>query len=113
MKKLKSKEKPNKQKVVKRKFNNIKNHNFAGNRYKIVWHKPDRNRNFTGLCDAPESHGRTMTIDPNIGELELLKTAIDESIHACIWPLDNDFVDKMSDSIGDLLWKMGFRLNEE
>lgn len=97
----------------------IKRHSFCGKRYNITWEKPPKwpdgkGNKFqpTGLCDSPDSLDPTIVIDPQLTEEELLKTAIDEAIHACIWPLDNDFVDEMSESIGSLLWRMGFRLQK-
>lgn len=63
----------------------------------------------TGLCEEPHAPDKTITIDSSIGDKELLKTAIDESIHACCWPLDNDYVDQMSEAMGELLWRMGYR----
>jgi len=93
----------------------IKHHNFAGNKYRIKWEKPvdvygeHGGVEINGLCEEPSIYGRKITIDPDLPDKELLKTAIDEAIHGCIFALDNDFVDKMSESIGELIWRMGYR----
>ena len=100
------------------KLKTIKHHNFAGNKYRVVWEKPVDEHGehggveLNGLCEEPSAYGRKITIDPNLEQKELLKTAIDESIHASLWALDNEFVDKMSESIGEFLWRMGYRIKE-
>jgi hypothetical protein len=38
---------------------------------------------------------------------------IDESIHACLWELDNDIVGEISTNIAHLLWECGLRFDEE
>lgn len=96
----------------------IKHHDFAGNKYRVVWETPVDEYNehggavINGLCEEPSINGRKLTIDPDLTEKELLKTALDEGIHASIWALDNEFVDKMSDSLGEFLWRMGYRLKD-
>ena len=95
----------------------IKSHIFRGLRYKIKWRpitKAERKKmkytqTLLGTCDGPSSVGKTITIDPTVSGEELLKVAIDEAIHACMWDLDNVAVDEMSSSISSFLWKIGFR----
>lgn len=97
----------------------IKEHTFAGNKYKIAWEKPtdwkdDQGRpvELTGLCDPPDEPGKTIMIDPDVDELVFLKTIVDEGIHACDFSIDNDYVDRMSETIGEFLWRVGFRLKK-
>ena len=93
-------------------FRKIQQHTFSGNKYRILWKNPGKRKGdqLAGLCDPPTINNKTITIDPNLSEKELLKTAVDESIHATCWPLDNEYVDSMSNSIGEFLWRMGYRL---
>jgi hypothetical protein len=94
----------------------IKHHNFAGNKYRLKWEKPVDIYNehggaeINGLCEDPSTPNRKITIDPDLPEKELLATMIDEGVHASIWQLENDFVDKLSDSLSEFLWRAGFRL---
>jgi len=98
-------------KRAQRDFKNIKKHVFAGNNYNIEWKKPAKETKAKGLCESPDTFDKTITINPYLEEKELLKTALDESIHGCLFALDNDFVDDMSESIGEFLWRMGFRID--
>jgi len=97
-------------------MNKIKSHVFRGRRYTLAWRpvtkaeKKQMKVDAIGSCDGPPSaKGKSITIDPSLSELELLRAVIDESIHACMWDLDNVAVDEMSSSISRFLWRLGFR----
>lgn len=96
-------------------MNKINSHIFRGRRYKIENRSvhPDIKRcdpNTIATCDGPPSQtGKTITIDPEATGLSLLKVAIDEGIHACVWDFDNTAVNEMSESISMFLWRLGFR----
>lgn len=101
-------------------FRDIKRHTFCGKSYKLSWVNPGEFLNeegkmakADGLCQDPKAPDKTITIDPDIHEKDLLATALDEGIHACLWELNNDFVDDMSNSLSEFLWRMGFRLNKK
>ena len=94
-------------------FQHIKSHVFAGRRYKTVFRKVNSTKDFRGLCDPWNKKGKTITVATNQSDLNLLKTVIDEGIHACFWPLENVEVDKCSEAIGNLLNRMGFYFKKE
>lgn len=94
----------------------IKSHVFRGKRYRIVWRpvskaeKKQMKTDALGYCEGPPSAtNKCITINPSISEFDLLRAAIDEGLHACLWDLDNEAVDEMSESISRFLWRMGFR----
>jgi hypothetical protein len=47
-----------------------------------------------------------------VDDLRLLKVGVDESIHACLWAIDNNYVYDMSTAIAEFLYKIGFRLEK-
>ena len=88
----------------------VKNHVFRGNRYKVeVVHllKSDKAH---GLTDNPKLPGKTMRIDPDQHGRRLMQTLLDESIHCCMFELDNDTVEEMAEGISKFLWRCGFRI---
>ncbi len=101
---------PKKRIKHKNNFKRIKKFKFSGNKYNIIWKKPPKS---WGLCFEPDKKGSKMYIDPYQTELDLLITVIDETIHANNFSIDNDYVADMSDSIGNFLFNMGWRLNNE
>ena len=90
----------------------IDSHKFRGKRYKIRWlPKPKFNgESVEGFCTNPAL--AEIAIKTNLTEKQLLATALDEGLHACIWDLDNEAVDEISDSLASLLWRLGFRLKK-
>lgn len=92
-----------------------KSHTFRGNRYKIVFHKPRRGKDDPknlerwGTCSHPGVKGKRIVIWSGLKDLDLLQTLLDESIHACMWDLDNEAVEEMAIGIGAFLWRNGLR----
>jgi hypothetical protein len=66
-----------------------------------------------GLCNPPWFRKPTMTINPFQTDYFLLVTLIHESLHACLWDIDEDAIDESSRSIADLLWRMGLRFSRK
>jgi hypothetical protein len=87
----------------------IKSHTFRGKRYKIKWKYIPKKEEAIGFCTSPDVKDKHIIIDPKNANLELLRAAIDEGIHACLWDLDNDAVSEMSESISRFIWRLGFR----
>jgi hypothetical protein len=93
---------------------NIRSHVFRGKRYRIEFVAIEKgikklSPRALGTCSDPYTKDKTITIEPDISDRDLLKVAIDEGIHACVWDFDNTAVDQMSQSISDFLWRLGFR----
>jgi len=92
----------------------IKSHTFRKKRYKIIISEIDNEilklePRCKGLCDAPNTSGKSITLSPKLSGLNLIKVSIDEGIHACCWDLDNTTVDEMSESIAKFLYRLGVR----
>lgn len=110
-------------KTPKYKINKVREHTFADVTYKVVWkNKPfeDKERGIKkhhqAETDCPMSDKPEIRIAPKSckDDLLLLKVLVDESIHSFpeTWGLDNDFVDTFSESVGEFLYKVGFRLEK-
>jgi len=92
----------------------IKSHIFRGKKYKIIIGEIDNDvlelePRCKGLCDAPNTRGKSITLSSKLSGIDLIKVAIDEGIHACCWDLDNTTVDEMSESISKFLYRLGVR----
>ena len=94
-------------KRINHNIKHIKSHEFVQGKYEIIWKKP---RGCQGMCSDPKD--RKIWLNPNMDDLETLRVTLDESIHACLWPIDNDYVYDMSSSMADFLYKLGFRLEK-
>ena len=99
----------NKRKKLRQK---IKAHDFASNRYKVIWKKP-LDKDTWGLCEDNSAPEKTMHVSPNLKEYDFLSTCLDEAIHACNFSLDNEHVGDMASSIASFLWRIGFRLEQD
>ena len=64
-----------------------------------------------GECDPPTNPRKAILIAPKLPEADLLETAIHESIHGCLWDLDEQAVSDTARDIAALLRRMGFRLD--
>jgi len=81
-----------------------------------VWKKPPKHffdHDADGACDDRESTDKEIWINPNLCEKEFLKTCIDEAFHGCIFEIDNEIVDQISEDMGTFLYRIGFRLKDE
>lgn len=102
----------------KRRITRPKSHTFRGARYRIVWHKPRSakcdppNHERWGTCSGPKAKGKRIVVWPRLKGLSLLATLLDESLHACVWDLDNSSVDEISSDIARFLWRSGLRFKD-
>jgi len=97
-------------------FRDIKAHVFRGKKYKVIWRKPPDDffdYDADGSCDDRNATQKEMWINPDVDQKEFLKICIDESFHACLFEVDNEIVDEISESMGEFLWRIGFRLEHE
>lgn len=96
-----------------KKLKTIKSHTFNEKKYKILWRKPlyrGKKNPPLGTCDPPHKKNKKITINPKLTQKKLLAVMIDEAFHGCFWPIENDFVDKISDSMSEFLWRAGWRM---
>lgn len=62
-----------------------------------------------GYCDHPEEYNKEILITKGLDEKEELITIIHELLHAAFWWLDEEYVDKSSSDIGEVLIKLGYK----
>jgi len=80
-------------------------------RWRIRWERPDKELNAFALT---EFDAHTVVIAPDLDDRTMLAAVCDEVCHAAFGPmLDNDEVDKFSDACADLLYRLGFRREDE
>lgn len=73
---------------------------------------PKRPQKVYGLCDEPSKKGKQITIATGLTEIDELDTLIHEMIHASVWQLDEEIVDRMSTDIARVLFRLGYRRNK-
>ena len=83
----------------------IKSHTFRNKRWKILDAPPDTG----GECQAPWMSRRMMNIPAHGEALKDLDTIIHESLHACLWDLDEEAISESAADVARLLWRLGWR----
>jgi hypothetical protein len=88
----------------------VRTHTFNGVKYEIDVYQP-----FDGLCESPTSDNNrpdiriSIDIRTRLGLISLLH----ECLHAENYAKGEGVVDRVSSEIGDLLWRLGFRMKDE
>ena len=83
----------------------VRSHTFRGKRWRIL----PSTRNTIGICENQHTKNKSMRIPINgdtVGELGVI---IHESLHACLWDLDEDSTIDTADDIARLLVRLGWR----
>ena len=65
-----------------------------------------------GLCDAPSTVNKAISVDPKIRDEVELEVFIHEMIHAAHWDLAEDAVAETAADIARALWRLGYRKGE-
>ena len=78
---------------------------LAGKRYKLV--RCDISHH--GECESPITKGKKIRIKKAIKGRILLDTLIHESLHACLWIADEEWVAQTASDISHILWRCGYR----
>ncbi len=79
---------------------------FAGKRYEFRFVP---NAAADGYCDPPTNAGKKILVRQGLRGVERLHTMIHEFLHASLWDLDEEAVDRVSGDIGKALWRLGYR----
>jgi hypothetical protein len=85
---------------------------FYGRRYEVKYVKKLKNGNH-GECDHYNAGNKSIRILESLEPKRKLVVTLHESLHACMWPLSEAAVGEMSEDIGNLLWKLGYRKVDE
>jgi len=83
-------------------------HNFRDKRYKVVIDSKIPG-NLEGMTVSPKVKHKFIKIDNGLAGLHRLNVIIHESLHACIWDMDEEAIDETASSVASLLWKLGYR----
>jgi len=95
--------------MTSKKFKPFK-HRFRNKQYLI---KSCKSKDYLGYCESPKIKNPKLCIDENLKDKELLRIIIHESLHACLYDLDEDSVDEISRQIASIVKKFGFKQKEE
>ena len=76
--------------------------------WRLLWVKK-LDRGDGGTCDQPDARQKAIRILADLEPREELRLLIHESLHACHWWADEEWVDSVSDDIARLLWRCGWR----
>lgn len=82
-------------------------HVILGKRWRVKFRRlPD---DTCGLCDHPRSPDKTISIDVRLRGVDRLDTILHESLHAALWPIDEEHITAAATDIAGLLWRLGYR----
>ena len=82
---------------------------LAGKRYNLV--RCDISHH--GECESPGTKGKKIRIKESIKGRTLLDTLIHESLHACLWMADEEWVAQTASDISHVLWRCGYRQDSD
>lgn len=107
-----------------RDFSHIRTHRFRDRQYNLIWRLPKKTATCAGCgqrthgnkddgeCDPPKNVSKAIRIGPRLPEPVLMETAVHESLHACLWDIDEEAVSETARDITKLLRRMGFKLDQ-
>jgi len=78
---------------------------LAGKRYTLI--RCDISHH--GECESPITKGKKVRIKKGIKGRHLLDTLIHESLHACLWMADEEWIAQTATDISYILWRCGYR----
>lgn len=86
---------------------------IAGKRYRFEWAKCGPK--VDGQCDAPRGSGKAIRLRPGLKRQPrlLLETLLHELLHAADWTKDEEWIDAVSQDLARIVWRFGFRREEQ
>lgn len=84
-----------------------KTHIFRGKRYKVCFSK-QKSSVIDGTCDAPDTKNKTICITKGLSPDKEMEIIIHESLHACLWDLDEVVIEETASDIAKLLIRFGY-----
>lgn len=70
-------------------------------------------RNIRGLCDAPDTKGKTIKIGHKLKGEEKLEVLLHEMLHAGLWDLSEEVVAELAADLARELTKLGYEHKDE
>lgn len=65
-----------------------------------------------GDCDGPAVRSKEIRIRKGLSEERTLEVILHETLHACDWSKDEEWVIKAAKDAARLLWRLGYRRQE-
>jgi len=89
----------------------VRTHRFNGVKFDINLIGDDECLRM-GECDSPRSGDfrPTISINVNLNTKLGVQTTLHECLHAEGWAVSEEVVRRVADEIGDLLWRLNFRM---
>jgi len=84
-------------------------HNVRGKNYKIEFKSP-KNKRDLGECD---NENKIILIRPSLKDRIRLEVTLHEVLHACCPDLNEDAIDETAMSLSKLLWRLGYRRDND
>ena len=78
-------------------------------RVRFVSRPPEGN---VGLCDRTRKTPAIKVWD-GLGGVKRLDTIIHETLHAALWDLDEEAIEETATAIAEILWRLGYREEQE
>ena len=90
----------------------MKTATFLGKTWRVIF---SRRKSEYGKIESPTKKGKRIILPPphTVTPEEELCTAIHEALHACMWWLDEEYVDDISRCLARFLWRLGYRKEDE
>lgn len=74
--------------------------------YRIVWQKPAKSFNASGLCDSPDSKFPEIWIDPSLDKKRFIEVVIEEVFHAHCFDKNEKIARKFASNLRKILLKI-------
>lgn len=90
----------------------MKYHTFRAKRYKIEELPASKLKDCGGECDAPNKKHKSIRLRKRLSSPKVeLENWLHETLHACLWDLDEEAIEETAEDISRFLWKLGYRRN--
>ena len=86
----------------------VKSHTFRGRRW-TVGRSEHRDPDERGVCEAPWTDHKVIDVPVHGGTVGELDTLLHESLHACMWDMDEEAIHESARDIARFLWRLGWR----
>lgn len=83
---------------------------FLGKRWRFAFVKrTDLPRGTKAECDGPHLKGKAIRVRENLPEATELEALIHESLHACDWSKDEEWISQAASDISRFVYAQGWR----
>jgi hypothetical protein len=91
----------------------IKKAEIQGREYEVEWADDSRKgETFFGMIELNDTDNLVLTLNPKQSQKELIDTCAHELCHALLPKARHPRINRFSNELAELLWKIGFRLKK-